>query len=1012
MPVKRQNASHKSISRAGKVNFGAGAKHAGSSTRKVVYKVGYTSNKGGRLKELRIRHLARKFLNIWILRTFGRIHPYTARSFHCRRVLQPAFQGWREEWWVARREWSLTVRADCHYRYYLYTLAFHSWRQFVSLKREKKNKLGKALCFAGAQSMRLNWSNWEVFLKMKRMKGRMLESALEHKRLAALRSSWNLWQTKLQQQHNLCLLEEHALQHWALSLQSRAWLQWRELYVTACSQREREAKASVHYVQGLKIKALGGWISYVHCRRAKKMPQAVAVHAYHLKLVSEFWTKWRSGLQSKQGQLDRRQAAESLAEKNRQRRALGRWRNYVEQCTEESEKMCVASQHRHRHLLHAGLQGLMVNVSQSKTQRMNKILSVQQYEQALTKRNWRLWQQRLEETEDKTLQPQMEMALTHYGTSLLTNLLHLWKEKLAERRRTKELEHRLDVFLAGRILPQCLSSWMEVTLERRQHKDQGRRAEFHNRQRQYIWAFYTWWGRSEERKEQKLSERMAVLHEERLRVQRVWAHWKQRTEHQIQEREKQKASDTLYTQTLLEKTLKKWKDLISETRDRKNKEEQAFHHGDLCIMRCAIKGWKEYVKDRRSLGSRMEQMDRYHEDKVLKGTFQAWKEHHHQTQQIYGHVEERYSVQQQHSLSRAFGAMKQQGALLLRLRTCRLYFQRWTAELQCRRREGEQTELALWHWSLSLQAKVLDAWKAWVTERHRKQERLAKAGHFYRDQLLREGVTHILTHTAHMSSLTASLAQRSQEQQSQRLLGVVLRCAMHWKRRALFEPGKGREVKARKKNVTFCLPAPASQDVHDRPAAPTGPVEQGAGDIALDQVLLLRSSRVQPRRPKDLLESPVREVLHSRTFPPSPATSIMLIHSAGTRVCDRESGEKTEDFVQVECDSTVAMRRELLNIRLDMQRFQHDRKQLQAWRRLKEVFENWLQTSGTEELAEEKNTISQDLAELEISIRKLSAELAQQKPTMLVHAAKVQHIETFLHTNAFVDRPPELNTFL
>lgn len=121
-------------------------------------------------------------------------------------------------------------------------------------------------------------------------------------------------------------------------------------------------------------------------------------------------------------------------------------------------------------------------------------------------------------------------------------------------------------------------------------------------------------------------------------------------------------------------------------------------------------------------------------------------------------------------------------------------------QLQHRRRDAEQTERALWHWSLTLQAKVilvafspltlqkicyrigktnsapvsgdlmlsplkvLHSWRLLVTEQRRKQEQAAQAAQVYRDQLLREGVSCILTYAAHMSDLTTTLTQYSEDQ--------------------------------------------------------------------------------------------------------------------------------------------------------------------------------------------------------------------------------------------------------
>lgn len=128
---------------------------------------------------------------------------------------------------------------------------------------------------------------------------------------------------------------------------------------------------------------------------------------------------------------------------------------------------------------------------------------------------------------------------------------------------------------------------------------------------------------------------------------------------------------------------------------------------------------------------------------------------------------------------------------------------------------------------------VLYGWKLWVTEQCRKREQIARAAQVYRDQLLREGVTCILTYAAHMNDLTTSLTLHSQEQvsvfhmmffrhqiwgsfhhfclqRSQRLSRVVKRCAMRWKQRALCKPQREQEVRApqMKKSVTFCSTAP------------------------------------------------------------------------------------------------------------------------------------------------------------------------------------------------------------
>lgn len=69
-------------------------------------------------------------------------------------------------------------------------------------------------------------------------------------------------------------------------------------------------------------------------------------------------------------------------------------------------------------------------------------------------------------------------------------------------------------------------------------------------------------------------------------------------------------------------------------------------------------------------------------------------------------------------------------------------------------------------------------WRHWVAECQRKQRRHAAAAQYYRDELLREGVTHILTYTAHMSAFSSDMAHHSQEQVCLHVLGIGT-CPLH-----------------------------------------------------------------------------------------------------------------------------------------------------------------------------------------------------------------------------------------
>ncbi|XP_047203965.1 protein SFI1 homolog isoform X3 [Girardinichthys multiradiatus] len=1113
-------------------------------TRKVPYRVGYNWNKGGRLKELRIRHLARKFLKIWMHNTFGRALTLDASCHYSRGVLRRAFERWRDDWWTSRREWSLMMRAECHYRYYLFNLTFYGWRNFTSSQRQKKTKLQHAQSLADRRLIHLALDRWKVFIEIRRAHWRMLELSLEQKRLSDLHSVWNLWQTRLQRQQHLKMLEGRAQEQRALRLQSKAWNLWKETHGAACYQKEEESKAALYFILRLKTRAFHQWMSFASHQKAKKDTQAMAQRAGRLRLVRKCLSEWRIALSHKQKQERRLQAADHLAVQSTRRRALGRWRGYVQLCREKVDRNQTARQHFQHHLLRAGLLGFSLNVTWSKTHRLNNNMAVQHCQQTMVTKYWKLWINQLEEAEDQSFQPLTDKAVTNYRVSVMRCFFHHWREKLAEQSRMQEMEHRADVWFAERILPQCFRSWVEFTLQGQLRGQRRLKAEVFNRQRQFTWVFYTWWGRSEKHKEQKLFERMAVLHEEQRCLQRAWLRWRRWTQQQIREAEKQEASHHLYTHRLLHNTLMQWRDYSAEMRDRRLRELQACRRRDLHSLQWAVEKWKKFVQKRRVKKSRLKEVREHHEAKLLKHSFVAWENHRFEMSLMYEHAKELQQQQTQSLLRKTLTAwrekaellaefrlaeqqaqehfqqstqkkvfhawrevtthallkrdqqrealsraqisvnkarlllvfrqwrkqtmearrqrinmekarrhhnskllstalnawskyhcqhqrnkvMKRQGLLLLRLKMYQKFFEQWKTKLQHRQRLANQTERALWHWSLTLQAKVLLGWRLWVTEQHSKRKHVARAALVYRDKLLREGVTCILTYAAHMNDLTASLTQPSQEQRSQRLQRVVKRCAMRWKWRALRKPQKEQEVREQplRKSVTFCLPylgsvsTPDSAEQEDE-ALSSQKFNLSSTEAALEPPHLPAVSCLHHDKDPSTssyetsfisaTESPLETRTQDLLLPPSAFMTSRIqksLNSSGLREAPfvplHESvspskhlppGFQDPSLKNPPDDDASALTSELLSIQIDMKNFQQSKKQLWAWRKLRDVLRSWVQMSAEDEV--EKRAVCEELKELEKRIEELSAELEKQKPTVRLHVERIQRLQSALN---------------
>ncbi|KAM9813504.1 uncharacterized protein sfi1 [Neosynchiropus ocellatus] len=761
--------------------------HVGVNHR---HNVGDSWSAGGRLAELRIRNLARKFSKIWMQNTFGRILPHSAESHYNLAILRRAFEKWREEWWTSRREWGLTIRANVHYRYCLCQVVFLRWKMFVSSQQEKRRKILMAQAYADKRSMRWVWKKWRVFAKKRRMKNKMLTSALELSRLATVRAAWSSWKLKLQHHHMSALVDDR--------------LEHREtrLLRTATPHDERQ---------------------HARCK--------------------------------------------SLS-----------WEQHMQQPDEtvKSQKTsdCV---HLHDH----------GNYSNSETCERG-ILS-----------EWRTNTVMLSEAP-----PQEQLAQNCFQRRLQMTMFVAWREDTAK---AVLRRHRQGESLS---MVQCSLS-----------------------------------------------------------------------------------------QVLLLHSFTKWR-------------SKAFRA----------------VQTRKF----MEKAEQHYQFKLLSKSLNGWKEHWCQRQ--------RYRV------------MTRQGVLLQRLKIYQVYFDRWKMELQNRRREAVQTEQALWHWSLSLQAKVLFEWRRWVKDERRQREQASRAALLYRDQLLQEGVTRILTYAAHMNDLTVNLIQQGKQQHhshgGERIQSVVKRCAMKWKERAL--GNSHTEHASKKKNVTFSLP---DVEVHSEP---NNEEEESLCDMVSSSVL-----RRQPRRCSELFNCPQQRLQmdiqntphplggsfsqtphpsvslssdapkenasssHQRyvlttlsptephtldhqipqnkdlLLPPSAfMTSHMTLERASTSRC-ADSSDGREATPCAETDVMSALTDELKLILQEMKSFHQAKQQLRTWQQLTGILQSWLQTSGKEEEVERKS-VCQELNQLRECITELSADLAGRKPQMMLHADRIGHLRSSLQNKGFV----------
>ncbi|XP_072455970.1 protein SFI1 homolog isoform X5 [Notamacropus eugenii] len=620
----------------------------------------YTWSRGGRLRELRLRCLTRKFFSLWAMQTFGRVLPSRARpvgaldtglldtgfelrlpsgclwqAFSCgflpcprrhyeMRLLQKTFEDWREEWWVVRREWKLRVRADCHYRYSLYNLMFQAWQTYVRQQRDKKNKYRRAEDHAAKQKLWPAWKHWLIYVDVRRTKREMRTVAQEFREQSVLRVPWRMWRQQVQKSHGSRMADALALQHWSVSLQFRAWTQWQEQFLLIQIMRRKETEAVRHYARRERQRALTAWRLYLQGRREKRRQAELARQFHCAVVVRTGFLVWQLAWEQRKNLHAHQARIEALAARIALRQAFEHWKHYMLISAEDMVFWDLAEQHHRWRLVLSCFRALKDNVKSSRLHRLRKNLAHGQYQAMLLQRFWRCWCARVEQREDEKQLPKLLCAHGHYREALLHKCLRLWSQNAQGSRRKQVQSAKAEHHYRSRNLSVFFWAWKSFSQQRQEQR--VRRAEASNFHRELVRrrAFDIWWQKMCLQREARLSERMAILHAEQWVLRQYWSTWCRRTAELSMERGGQAMARAHYHHGQLQKTFQMWKKNLRVLQTQQAGEMRAatFYSGQL--VRLAWSKWREYMTLQNMKWQKVAHADLHYRQMLLRRTLAAW----------------------------------------------------------------------------------------------------------------------------------------------------------------------------------------------------------------------------------------------------------------------------------------------------------------------------------------------------------------------------------------------------
>ncbi|XP_068419727.1 protein SFI1 homolog isoform X6 [Eschrichtius robustus] len=593
----------------------------------VQYHPSYAWTRRGRLRELRITCMARKFLYLWIRMTFGRVFPSKARFYYEQRILQKVFEEWKEEWWVSHREWKLRVRADCHYRYYLYNLMFQTWKTYMHQQREMRNRYLRAEDHDAKHKMRQAWKSWLIYVVFRRTKLRMQTTALEFRQRSILWVWWSTWRRQLGQVRLGHALHASAVKHRAWSLQLQAWSRWQEQLLHVWREKRKMVSAVKHHQHWQQWRSLRAWLEYLQVRREKRQRKEMAEGFHCIIVLQTHFCDWRWAWKRRESLYVHHERVEGLARRMVLRRAFIHWKHYLLLCAEAAVRRQVAEEHHRRGLLHFCFRALKDNVARAHLQRIRRNLAHQQHDVMLLHRFWNLWQSQIDQREESEQLPFLCAAWDHYRITLLRKCFKLWLLYTQKRRSQQLLQARADSHFQRRALPGAFQSWRRLWQWHQQERVLYARAARFHRVMLEKQLFALWCQKISQHREHRLQERMAILHAERQFLRRSWSTWCQQAAAHHLEWQRQAVACAHHRLRWLRKAFCVWRESARGLRTERTGRARAarFHAAQLLCW--AWSRWREIYQSRvRSVLQEVAARESRHKRRLLWGALRRWRE--------------------------------------------------------------------------------------------------------------------------------------------------------------------------------------------------------------------------------------------------------------------------------------------------------------------------------------------------------------------------------------------------